>query len=158
MVRAAPSGEVSLKAPLADRAVESISSDLGVGPCHGTVAGPAHSRSVIHSSLFCVLQHSAMILLRQTRCALGRRRHVAHFHVSPAWWAARKVLQRFKLADIGEGITECEVIKWYVSWSRTISSIKKSFFTFELCCLWGVILLCQEKREGWTSVFLTVFH
>ena len=55
-----------------------------------------------------------MILLRQTRCPLGRRRHIAHFHVSPAWWATRKVLQRFKLADIGEGITECEVIKWYV--------------------------------------------
>ncbi|KAH9991057.1 2-oxoacid dehydrogenases acyltransferase-domain-containing protein [Russula vinacea] len=60
-----------------------------------------------------------MILLRQTRYALGRRRHIAHFHVSPAWWAARKVLQRFKLADIGEGITECEVIKWY----ECISSI-----------------------------------
>ncbi len=54
-----------------------------------------------------------MILLRQTRIVLCRRRHVAYFHVSPAWWAARKVLQRFKLADIGEGITECEVIKWY---------------------------------------------
>ena len=65
-----------------------------------------------------VLQNSAMTLLHQTRCALGRRRQVAHFHVSPAWWATRKVLQRFKLADIGEGITECEVIKWYVSPER----------------------------------------
>ena len=55
-----------------------------------------------------------MILLRQTRCALSRQGHIAYFHASPAWWAARKVLQRFKLADIGEGITECEVIKWYV--------------------------------------------
>ncbi|KAF8502807.1 CoA-dependent acyltransferase [Russula emetica] len=52
-----------------------------------------------------------MILLRQTRCALGRRRHVAHLHV----------LQRFKLADIGEGITECEVIKWSVSPRSSVS-------------------------------------
>lgn len=59
-----------------------------------------------------------MILLRQTRCALSRRRHVAYFHASSAWWAARKVLQRFKLADVGEGITECEVIRWYVPRAR----------------------------------------
>ncbi|KAI0285516.1 2-oxoacid dehydrogenases acyltransferase-domain-containing protein [Russula brevipes] len=56
-----------------------------------------------------------MVLLRQTRCALIRRRNIACFHASPAWWAVRKALQRFKLADIGEGITECEVIKWNVS-------------------------------------------
>jgi hypothetical protein len=30
-------------------------------------------------------------------------------------------------------------------------------FPFKLCCLWGVILVCQEKRKGWTSVFLTLF-
>ncbi|KAI0259313.1 2-oxoacid dehydrogenases acyltransferase-domain-containing protein [Gloeopeniophorella convolvens] len=56
-----------------------------------------------------------MLLLRPTRRVLSRQPHVAFFHASPAWWAARKVLQRFKLADIGEGITECEVIKWNVA-------------------------------------------
>ncbi|KAI0292236.1 CoA-dependent acyltransferase [Multifurca ochricompacta] len=56
-----------------------------------------------------------MSLLRQTRCVISRRRQVAYLHVSPAWWATRKVLQQFKLADIGEGITECEIIKWSVS-------------------------------------------
>ncbi|KAF8626580.1 hypothetical protein AX15_004793 [Amanita polypyramis BW_CC] len=34
------------------------------------------------------------------------------FHSSPAVW--RKVVHKFKLVDIGEGITECEVIKWNV--------------------------------------------
>ena len=93
------------------------SSDLD----HGSRAGSSRS-STVRFRLYCFLQHSAMILLRQTRCAIGRRRHIAHFHVSPAWWATRKVLQRFKLADIGEGITECEVIKWYVSQRYSLSS------------------------------------
>ena len=35
----------------------------------------------------------------------------ALFHTSRAAWA----LRRFKLADIGEGITEVEVIKWFVA-------------------------------------------
>lgn len=37
----------------------------------------------------------------------------SHFHASAAQWG--KVLRTFKLADIGEGITECEVIRWNVS-------------------------------------------
>ena len=37
----------------------------------------------------------------------------SYFHTSPVAWA--KVLRTFKLADIGEGITECEVIRWYVA-------------------------------------------
>ncbi|KAG6885238.1 hypothetical protein C0993_004532 [Termitomyces sp. T159_Od127] len=37
-----------------------------------------------------------------------------YFHSSAAFWAPRKVVHKFKLADIGEGITECEIIKWYV--------------------------------------------
>ena len=41
------------------------------------------------------------------------RPHTAHgFHTSRVCWD--KVLRTFKLADIGEGITECEVIKWFV--------------------------------------------
>ena len=42
-----------------------------------------------------------------TRCRSLPR---ALFHSSPPHYA----LKRFKLADIGEGITEVEVIKWYV--------------------------------------------
>jgi len=33
------------------------------------------------------------------------------FHSS--WKNYAKKLHKFKLADIGEGITECEIIKWY---------------------------------------------
>ena len=34
------------------------------------------------------------------------------FHSSAVW---AKALKTFRLADIGEGITECEVIRWCVS-------------------------------------------
>ncbi|EPQ61263.1 CoA-dependent acyltransferase [Gloeophyllum trabeum ATCC 11539] len=44
----------------------------------------------------------------------GRPSRASLFHTSSTAWASRKVLQKFKLADIGEGITECEVIKWNV--------------------------------------------
>jgi hypothetical protein len=82
------------------------------GSCSGS---RSHTpQFVVRLVYFYNTPRAAMILLRQTRCALNRRRHIACFHTSPAWWAARKVLQRFKLADIGEGITECEVIRWYV--------------------------------------------
>jgi hypothetical protein len=37
--------------------------------------------------------------------------HKALLHASAVWRA--KTLHKFKLADIGEGITECEVIRWY---------------------------------------------
>ncbi|KAL1747349.1 2-oxoacid dehydrogenases acyltransferase-domain-containing protein [Schizophyllum fasciatum] len=43
----------------------------------------------------------------------------ARIHSSAALW---KSLQRFKLADIGEGITECEVIKWNVKPKSPIAS------------------------------------
>lgn len=36
--------------------------------------------------------------------------------------SSKKILQQFKLADIGEGITECEVIKWNVKELGTIQS------------------------------------
>ncbi|KAI0641075.1 2-oxoacid dehydrogenases acyltransferase-domain-containing protein [Trametes meyenii] len=53
------------------------------------------------------LRHSATFVLRR-----GPGRHLPRtlFHSSSVQWA----LKRFKLADIGEGITECEVIKWNV--------------------------------------------
>ena len=34
------------------------------------------------------------------------------FHATSTLLVKRKVIQQFRLADIGEGITECEVIKW----------------------------------------------
>ncbi|TFY64114.1 hypothetical protein EVG20_g6053 [Dentipellis fragilis] len=55
-----------------------------------------------------------MLLLRSAHRLLGRSYLASQFHTSQACWASRKVLQKFKLADIGEGITECEVIKWNV--------------------------------------------
>ena len=36
----------------------------------------------------------------------------AWLHSSPLLFAKVKVIRPFLLADIGEGITECEVIKW----------------------------------------------
>ncbi|KAI0668592.1 CoA-dependent acyltransferase [Trametes maxima] len=54
-----------------------------------------------------LFRHPATVILRR-----GPGRHLPRilFHSSSARWA----LKRFKLADIGEGITECEVIKWNV--------------------------------------------
>ncbi|KAK2464882.1 hypothetical protein APHAL10511_002958 [Amanita phalloides] len=43
--------------------------------------------------------------------AVAQRR--ACFHCSPSVWG--KVVHTFRLADIGEGITECEVVKWAVA-------------------------------------------
>ncbi|TFK48065.1 CoA-dependent acyltransferase [Heliocybe sulcata] len=57
-----------------------------------------------------------MLSLRRRPLQLlrGRPGRGSSFHSSAIVWASRKVLQKFKLADIGEGITECEVIKWNV--------------------------------------------
>jgi 2-oxoisovalerate dehydrogenase E2 component (dihydrolipoyl transacylase) len=54
-----------------------------------------------------------MLAVLQRRLVQLRPASVFHFHSAPLALASRKVLQTFKLADIGEGITECEVIKWY---------------------------------------------
>ena len=44
---------------------------------------------------------------------LGARRCFNRAILFPhARYASRKVVRPFLLADIGEGITECEVIKW----------------------------------------------
>jgi len=44
---------------------------------------------------------------------LGVRRYLGEAILSPyARYVSRKVVRPFLLADIGEGITECEVIKW----------------------------------------------
>ncbi|EMD41484.1 hypothetical protein CERSUDRAFT_110051 [Gelatoporia subvermispora B] len=47
--------------------------------------------------------------------------HAAAFHTSPLWYAGKSV-RPFKLADIGEGITECEVIKWNVKPASTVQA------------------------------------
>ncbi|KAI0638902.1 2-oxoacid dehydrogenases acyltransferase-domain-containing protein [Trametes polyzona] len=60
-------------------------------------------------------RHPAARILR-SRAAVHLPRTL--FHVS----ATRAALKRFKLADIGEGITECEVIKWNVKPSTPINS------------------------------------
>ncbi|KAL0950545.1 hypothetical protein HGRIS_007352 [Hohenbuehelia grisea] len=62
--------------------------------------------------VFFSIHHLAMYL-RPLRRLLGRPRVVSQFHTSSPLWG-RKVVHQFKLADIGEGITECEVIKWSV--------------------------------------------
>ncbi|KAF4623419.1 hypothetical protein D9613_001377 [Agrocybe pediades] len=54
------------------------------------------------------------MLVRPLRRLLGRPLAVSYFHTTPNSWASRKVIKKFNLADIGEGITECEVIKWSI--------------------------------------------
>ncbi|KAI0319888.1 2-oxoacid dehydrogenases acyltransferase-domain-containing protein [Amylostereum chailletii] len=56
-----------------------------------------------------------MLFLRARPLPLRQQFLSSFLHTSQPWWAQRKVLHKFKLADIGEGITECEVIKWSVS-------------------------------------------
>ncbi|KZV75214.1 CoA-dependent acyltransferase [Peniophora sp. CONT] len=60
------------------------------------------------------------MLLRCGSRSLLYRSHPRLLHTTSIL-QARKVLQKFKLADIGEGITECEVIKWNVALNRTVA-------------------------------------
>ncbi|KIK41275.1 hypothetical protein CY34DRAFT_806216 [Suillus luteus UH-Slu-Lm8-n1] len=62
------------------------------------------------------------MLIRPLRRLLTRSTAVSHFHTFPPCLSSKKILQQFKLADIGEGITECEVIKWNVKELGTIQS------------------------------------
>ncbi|KIJ45045.1 hypothetical protein M422DRAFT_227581 [Sphaerobolus stellatus SS14] len=62
------------------------------------------------------------MLSRRSIFVATRRSLYASFHSSPARLAKRKVIQQFRLADIGEGITECEVIKWNVKLHATVQS------------------------------------
>ncbi|EJD04583.1 CoA-dependent acyltransferase [Fomitiporia mediterranea MF3/22] len=57
---------------------------------------------------------------RPLRRLLTRRPILAHHFHRTSVWATRKIIQPFKLADIGEGITECEVIKWNVKPSSNV--------------------------------------
>ncbi|KAH9914867.1 2-oxoacid dehydrogenases acyltransferase-domain-containing protein [Fomitopsis serialis] len=47
---------------------------------------------------------------------------ISRFHTCCVLQAQRKLLKEFKLADIGEGITECEVIRWSVKPSSSIQA------------------------------------
>ncbi|KAI8983293.1 CoA-dependent acyltransferase [Trametes punicea] len=58
-----------------------------------------------------LFRHPAALFVRS-----GRHLPRALFHASPAHFA----LKHFKLADIGEGITECEVVKWNVKPSTPV--------------------------------------
>jgi 2-oxoisovalerate dehydrogenase E2 component (dihydrolipoyl transacylase) len=71
------------------------------------------------------LSFTPMLLSRFPRPFFIGRAHsrIANFHNSPAWWARK--LESFKLADIGEGITECEVISWCVYCVRCTTSLLK---------------------------------
>lgn len=60
-------------------------------------------------------------LVRPFRRVLRRPTLASYFHTSYALWS-RKIHKTFKLADIGEGITECEVIKWSVQPSASIQA------------------------------------
>ncbi|KIM47312.1 hypothetical protein M413DRAFT_440757 [Hebeloma cylindrosporum] len=62
------------------------------------------------------------MLVRPLRYLLGRPRAAYYFHTTASSWASRKVLQTFKLADIGEGITECEVVKWSIQPKATVQA------------------------------------
>ncbi|KAG2365185.1 2-oxoacid dehydrogenases acyltransferase-domain-containing protein [Suillus spraguei] len=62
------------------------------------------------------------MLIRPFRRLLTRSTAVSHFHTFPPCLSSKRILQKFKLADIGEGITECEVIKWNVKELGTIQS------------------------------------
>ncbi|KAJ3493470.1 hypothetical protein NLJ89_g11012 [Agrocybe chaxingu] len=62
------------------------------------------------------------MISRPLRRLLGRPLAVSYFHTSPSHWASRKVLQKFKLADIGEGITECEIVKWSIKPQSTVQA------------------------------------
>ncbi|KAF8883828.1 CoA-dependent acyltransferase [Infundibulicybe gibba] len=63
-----------------------------------------------------------MMFVHPLRRLIGRPALVSYFHSTPNSWASRKVVQKFKLADIGEGITECEVIKWSVKPLATVQA------------------------------------
>ncbi|KAL4064769.1 2-oxoacid dehydrogenases acyltransferase-domain-containing protein [Scleroderma yunnanense] len=69
-----------------------------------------------------------MVFVRPIQRVLFRTSHFrSHFHTSHCLRLANKAIRTFKLADIGEGITECEVIRWAVKEQSLIQS-------FELLC------------------------
>ncbi|KAF9218941.1 CoA-dependent acyltransferase [Gyrodon lividus] len=64
-----------------------------------------------------------VVLARPIQRALFRGPFLrSHFHVNHSRLATRKVVHTFNLADIGEGITECEVIRWSVKEKSPVQS------------------------------------
>lgn len=86
-----------------------------------TVPGPSSTGSRLR---FATTSSSAKdTALRGLASTHQRRRG---FHAS---LVSKGKLETFKLADIGEGITECEVIKWYDPFARIqLPSISNSLF------------------------------
>jgi hypothetical protein len=83
--------------------------------CALTCVRPVHSSRKIRSgSPSHFFQPFPMFLTRSHGRILSARSFLrtTRFHSCPVWLAPK--LEKFKLADIGEGITECEVISWYV--------------------------------------------
>ncbi|OCH94193.1 CoA-dependent acyltransferase [Obba rivulosa] len=58
--------------------------------------------------------HSCRLLSLRTLRLVRCPQPLAAFHTSSVLYANKSV-RHFKLADIGEGITECEVIRWFVN-------------------------------------------
>lgn len=57
-------------------------------------------------------------MLYPLRHLVGRSTNVYRYYLHRGFHSSlpsyAKTLHKFNLADIGEGITECEIIKWYV--------------------------------------------
>jgi 2-oxoisovalerate dehydrogenase E2 component (dihydrolipoyl transacylase) len=95
------------------------------------------------------VQCATMLFFRPLRLFIQRPSLVFHFHASPARFSSRKVIKDFKLADIGEGITECEVLKWFVQVPPDQSSSlhKRSDRNFNIGCYRNV------KVQGTVEAF-----
>ncbi|KAJ3726012.1 CoA-dependent acyltransferase [Lentinula raphanica] len=64
------------------------------------------------------------MLARRLQKLAGRRFIAACLHTSCRVQNSQKVIEKFKLADIGEGITECEIIKWNVKPQTAIQAFE----------------------------------
>ncbi|KIK59863.1 hypothetical protein GYMLUDRAFT_44337 [Collybiopsis luxurians FD-317 M1] len=62
------------------------------------------------------------MLARRLQTFAGRRFLVACLHTSIRVHNTQKVIEKFKLADIGEGIAEVEVIRWNVKPNTTVQA------------------------------------
>ena len=71
----------------------------------------SHPLSIVLTSVF--ITYLAMVVAHSLHRTLFRTSLFrSHFHTSHCLFAVGKAIRTFKLADIGEGITECEIIRW----------------------------------------------
>ncbi|KAF8509599.1 CoA-dependent acyltransferase [Hysterangium stoloniferum] len=66
-----------------------------------------------------MLSHSHLLLFKFSKPVYTR---ICCLHTTSIRFSKQKVVKRFRLADIGEGITECEVIKWSVKPNSVVQS------------------------------------